>query len=87
MKITPANNFMRIFRVPIEFPSAFCFGGGIPIEFQMVDWFNPVTDEMMENFNVEEHKKMIRKMIRKKVYYNPNYKYLAITDYNDSFLI
>lgn len=38
------NNFCRVFELPTEFSSDFCFGGGVPTNFQMVDWFNPVPD-------------------------------------------
>ncbi len=38
------NNFCRVFEVPDQFPSDFCFGGGHPVNFQMVDWFYPVRD-------------------------------------------
>jgi len=38
------NNFCRVFELPKEFSSDFCFGGGIPTNFNMVDWFNPVPD-------------------------------------------
>ena len=41
------NNFCRVFEVPNEFKKGFCFGGGIPTNFQMVDWFNPVADVHM----------------------------------------
>jgi hypothetical protein len=37
------NNFCRVFELPQRFSSKFCFGG-IPTNFQMVDWFNPVPD-------------------------------------------
>ena len=38
------NNFCRVFELPERFSSEFCFGGGIPTKFQMIDWFNPVPD-------------------------------------------
>ena len=38
------NNFCRVFEMPAQFSSEFCFGGGIPTNFQMVDWFNPIPD-------------------------------------------
>lgn len=37
------NNFCRVFELPEQYPSGYCFGGGLPVAFQMVDWFNPVT--------------------------------------------
>ena len=36
------RNFCRVFEMPEEFPESHCFGGGVPVNFQMVDWFNPV---------------------------------------------
>jgi hypothetical protein len=30
--------FFHIFRLPKKFPSEYCFGGGVPVNFQMVDW-------------------------------------------------
>jgi len=41
-KIDGWNNFCRVFELPELYPSGFCFGGGHPVSFQMVDWFNPV---------------------------------------------
>ena len=36
------NNFCRVFQLPAEYPKGYCFGGGLPTTFVMVDWFNPV---------------------------------------------
>jgi len=41
-KVDGWNNFCRVFEIPEKFPSGFLFGGGKPVNFQMVDWFNPV---------------------------------------------
>ena len=38
------NNFCRVFLLPESYPEEFCFGGGHPVNFLMVDWFNPVPD-------------------------------------------
>lgn len=38
------TNFCRVFEVPEKFSNEFCFNGGIPTNFQMVDWFNPVEE-------------------------------------------
>ena len=38
------NNFCRVFELPESYPSDYCFGGGHPVNFQMVDWFEPVPD-------------------------------------------
>lgn len=39
--VNPWNNFCRIFELPVRFPSDYCFGGGHPVNFQMIDWFYP----------------------------------------------
>lgn len=38
------NNFCRVFQLPAEYPKGYCFGGGLPTTFVMVDWFNPVPE-------------------------------------------
>lgn len=38
------NNFCRVFELPKTYSSNFCFGDGIATNFQMQDWFNPVSD-------------------------------------------
>ena len=38
------NNFCRVFELPEKYPEGFCFGGGKAVNFQMVDWFNPVSE-------------------------------------------
>jgi len=37
------NNFCRIFELPAAYPSDFCMPA-IPVNFNMVDWFNPIQD-------------------------------------------
>ena len=36
------NNFCRVFELPEDYPRGFCTGGGNPVNFQMVDWFNAI---------------------------------------------
>ncbi len=42
-KVDGWNNFCRVFRLPDSYPEEYCFGGGYPVNFQMIDWFNPVS--------------------------------------------
>lgn len=42
--VNPWNNFCRVFELPKEYPTGFCFNGGYPGEMLMVDWFNPVGE-------------------------------------------
>ena len=44
-KVDSWNNFCRVFMLPEEYPEDFCFNGGHPVNFQMVDWFNPVAHD------------------------------------------
>lgn len=37
------NNFCRVFELPEAYPKDFCFGGGLRVNFQLVDWFYPVS--------------------------------------------
>jgi hypothetical protein len=43
-KVDGWNNFCRVFELPAKFPEGFCFGGGKPTVFLMVDWFKPVAE-------------------------------------------
>ena len=36
------NNFCRVFEIPESYPEGYLFGGGKPVSFIMIDWFNPV---------------------------------------------
>lgn len=38
------NNFCRVFELPDAYPKGFCFHGGLPVNFKMVDFFEPVPD-------------------------------------------
>ena len=39
--VDPWNNFCRIFELPETYPKGYCFGGGHPTNFQLIDWFYP----------------------------------------------
>lgn len=41
-KVDGWNNFCWVFELPDKFPNDYCFDGGIPVLWQMVDWFNPI---------------------------------------------
>ncbi len=93
--ITQENNFIRIFRMPQQFRSDFCFGGGHPVNFQMVDWFNPIPQEELwsgkpkelTDKELEEYREAIREFIKVKNYYDPKFQFLALSAYGDVFLI
>lgn len=41
--VDPWTNMCRVFRMPNEMNSEWCFGGGHTTNFQMVDWFCPIS--------------------------------------------
>jgi len=51
MKINAKNNFLRVFKLPKEFSTRYCFGYGINTNFVMVDWFEPYPTFFFENEN------------------------------------
>ena len=91
MKISTDQNFCRVFQLPLTYPSGFLFGGGKPVTFVLVDWFNPVYPEMLDkevtHEQIEELYKKLRDFIKGKVYYDSRFRYLIITDYGDTMLV
>lgn len=90
IKITTATNFVRVFRLPDDYPSDFCFGGGHPVTMQLVDWFNPSDQNKEYEFGDDEHKKhieMLRDFIKGKMYFDPKHTYLLLTDYGDAIVV
>jgi hypothetical protein len=93
--ISEETNFVRIFRLPLSYPRGFCFGGGYPVNFQLVDCFNPFstqeiygsTHKIIGGDEYENHIDHLRDFIGKKVYFERGSRYLAIADYGDAFLI
>lgn len=95
MKIYLNQNFIRVFLLPEVYPREFCFNGGHPVTMQLVDWFYPLPQEDFWETKEKEYsfeqlqdiKKQIFNFIKSKTYFIPGRKYLAMTDYNDSFII
>lgn len=96
------NDFCRVFELPEQFSSKFCFGGGIPTNFQMVDWFCPVgmgqpavTKDVWEKevglIEAKEidHQELMVKLVeflKPKQYIKENRKYLVICDFGMAFV-
>ena len=82
-------NFCRVFEIPDNYPNEYCFGGGIPVEFKMVDWFNPIPVEDFWNNKIKkwkDYEPMIQEFLLKKNYIKSNDKYLVITAFDESFI-
>jgi len=87
--INEKQNFCRVFELPENYPSGYCFGGGFPVEFKMVDWFNPIPPDDFEDEKIrkwENYVSMIKEFLLRKNYVKLNRKYLVITDFDESFI-
>ncbi|MCV9940885.1 hypothetical protein OIU35_31430 [Boseaceae bacterium BT-24-1] len=62
--------FVRVYEMPDKLTNGYCFGGGVPITFMNVDWFeHPIGDRTdLETF------------IKSKRYYNPAKRFLVQSD-------
>ncbi len=97
-KVTEATNFVRVFKVPDEFSSEYCFGGQEHLsEFFIIDWFNPFDQQDFWEKDAYEvdttdskfvaHIEKMRKFIKGKQYFDPSNTYMAMTDYGYVFII
>ncbi len=66
-KVDGWNNFCRVFEIPEQYPEGFCFGGGRPVNFQMVDWFNPVQGLPQPGISKEVWRKEVGEIETKEV--------------------
>ena len=95
--VTDATNFLRVLRLPKEFPSDYCFGGGHPATFLLIDWFNAFSPQDFWEENVKEfpdgdaayatHVEELKTYIKGKRYFDPDHTFLVLTDYGDVFLV
>jgi len=92
MKPTTENNFCRVFELPLYYPEGFCFGGGKPVQMQMVDWFNPwpmgpfFQEGQKEPETWAEVVELLRPWMREKCYVRPGRTYILITDFGESMM-
>ncbi len=60
-KVNGFNNFCRVFQMPTSYPKGYCFGGGLPATFMMVDWFNPVTGLPQWSISEKTYNELVEK--------------------------
>lgn len=65
------RTMVRVYKLPQQLSNGFCFGGGIPITFLNVDWFEAL---------VPAGTAPLREFIRRKNYFDPHARYLALSD-------
>lgn len=71
------NNFCRVFELPERFSSNFCFGGGIPTNFSMVDWFNPIPDVGQPTVSKEVWRERVGEIPVKKITHEELFSFLV----------
>lgn len=63
--------FVRVYRLPERLSHGFCFGPGVPIVFQNVDWFETLYSEGQIP---------LVEFIKRKQYYSPQHRFLVLGD-------
>jgi hypothetical protein len=92
-KVTEDNRLGRVFEIPREFPPGFLHGGGEPVSFTMVDWFDAWPHPVMNTGVGQEPEDwpkvadMLREVILHKNYIREGYRYLLITDFGGSLIV
>ena len=71
MNIFGPMTFVRVYELPEKLVTGFCFGGGVPITFKNVDWFET---------SIEGGKDEMIDWIKIKNYYSPNRTFLVLAD-------
>ncbi|RVC58716.1 MAG: hypothetical protein EOS81_05460 [Mesorhizobium sp.] len=65
------RTFLRVYRLPAKLTNGYCFGGGVPITFLNVDWFEAP---------VEEGRDALTTFIKGKQYFTPDVRFLVLAD-------
>jgi len=74
--MTARRAFVRVYRLPEKLSDGYCFGGGRPIVFINVDWFEA---------GVSEGRGPLIDFIRTKKYFDPRARFLVIADNHPEF--
>lgn len=72
--LTAPRAFVRVYRLPEKLTAGYCFGGGVPITFTNVDWFETLVDE---------GRGPLEAFIRGKQYFDARSRYLVLADHPD----
>jgi hypothetical protein len=70
--ISAPRVFVRVYRLPEKLTDGYCFGGGVPITFMNVDWFEAPLSEGQDG---------LTRFIKKKQYYSPSASFLVVGDH------
>jgi len=66
--------FVRIYRLPEKLSDGFCFGGGKPISFLNVDWFET---------SISDGPGALIEFVKRKRYYDRDARFLVLGDHPD----
>jgi len=96
------NNFCRVFELPDKYIENYCFQGGHPTNFQMIDWFCPtdmgqpgVTKEVWKKevgpiktreLDLKTFSDDIVPFLKDKAYVKQGKKYLLLCDFGATLL-
>lgn len=65
------RTFVRVYQLPVKLTDGYCFGGGKPILFLNVDWFEAIVSDGVERLTA---------FIKGKAYYRPHARFLVLGD-------
>ncbi|MBY0259124.1 hypothetical protein [Methylobacterium sp.] len=65
------RTFVRVYELPERLTDGYCFGGGKPILFLNVDWFEAIVSDGAER---------LTSFIKSKQYYRPHARFLVLGD-------
>jgi len=69
--LTAPRVFVRVYRLPERLTDGYCFGGGRPIPFLNVDWFEALVSEGRDGLIL---------FISRKAYFDVNARFLVLGD-------
>jgi hypothetical protein len=72
--LTAERAFVRVYALPDQLTNGYCFGGGVPIAFMNVDWFEAIVADGRDDLIA---------FIKTKKYYHDNSRYLVLGDHPD----
>lgn len=87
MKISHEQNFCRVCELPLAYPQGFLFQGGKTVGFLMVDWFNPIPPDMIDDFDWNIWKEKLIEFISEKKYIHKTKTYVIISDFGEAVMI
>ncbi len=77
---------IRIYKLPQKLTNGYCFGGGHPIEFLNVDWFDGTVPALTGSYYTASRDELEAEVKRKK-YYDPAASFLVLGDAEDQTFV